>query len=71
MNILIEDFNSKTYSKTDIALNGDEITYEDKENYSSSLINFKNSISKNARYTVNFEYNKIRSVVNKIVITKN
>lgn len=70
MNVLIEDYESKTYSKPNVLLNGKEITYEDKENYISSLINFKNSISKNAKYIVNFEYNKIRSVVNKIVITK-
>lgn len=71
MNILIEDFSSKTFSKPNISLNGTDITYENKENYSSSLNDFKNSISQNARYTVKFEYNKLRTIVNKIVITNN
>ena len=44
MEILIEDIESPTYSKIDINLNGIDISYDNKENYSSSLNNFKNSV---------------------------
>lgn len=71
MDILIEDIESATFSKPDITINGADITYSDKDTYSSSLINFKTSISESDDYTVNFEYNSIRTVVNKIIITKN
>lgn len=71
MDILIEDVESKTYSKVDVSLGGTEISYSDKENYNLELINYKNLISSDGKYTVKFEYNTIRTVVNKIVITKN
>lgn len=71
MDVLIEDVESKTYSKVDVSIEGTDIFYSDKDNYNSSLINFKNSISSDAKYTVKFEYNTIRTVVNKVVITKN
>lgn len=71
MDILIEDVESKTYSKVDVSLDGNDISYSSKENYNSELINYKNSISENSKYTVKFEYNTIRTVVNKVVITKN
>lgn len=71
MDILIEDVDSKTYSKVDVSLDGNDISYSNKENYNSELINYKNSISENSEYTVKFEYNTIRTVVNKVVITKN
>ena len=71
MNILIEDVESQTFSKVDVKLNGVDITYTDKDTYSSSLVNFKNGISGDGNYTVDFEYNTIRSVVNKLIITNN
>ena len=71
MDILIEDVESPTFSKVDVKLNGVDITYSDKDTYSSSLVNFKNGISGDGTYTVNFEYNTIRTVVNKVIITNN
>lgn len=68
MDILIEDVESKTYSKVDVSLNGVDISYDDKDTYSSNLINFKNSISKNNNYVVEFEYGVLRAVVNKVII---
>lgn len=68
MEILIEDIESPTYSKIDINLNGIDISYDNKENYSSSLNNFKNSISNGKKYLVEYEYSALRAVVNKIVI---
>lgn len=71
MDVLIEDVESKTYSKVDVSLDGIDISYSNKDDYNSSLIDYKNSISKDAEYTVKFEYNTIRTIVNKIIITKN
>lgn len=68
MDVLIEDVESKTYSKVDVELNGVNISYDDKDTYSSNLINFKNSISKNNNYVVEFEYSALRAVVNKVII---
>lgn len=68
MEVLIEDIDSKTYSKVDVELNGIGISYDDKDTYSSSLINFKNSISQGNKYLVEFEYSVLRAVVNKVVI---
>lgn len=71
MDILIEDVDSQTFSKVDISLNGSVITYNDKDSYVSSLLNFKNEISNDVKYNVSFEYNTIRTVVNKVIITNN
>ncbi len=68
MEILIEDADSPTYSKVDINLNGTDISYADKENYSSNLINFKNAILAGNKYNVEFEYSAFRAVVNKVII---
>lgn len=68
MNILIEDIDSKIYSKVDINLNEIDISYKDKENYRVVLNNFKNSIKKDSKYFVEFKYNKLKTVVNKIII---
>ena len=54
MEILIEDIESPTYSKVDVSINGTNLSYDDKENYSSNLNNFKNSISANSKYLVEF-----------------
>lgn len=71
VDILIEDFDSKTFSKVDINLNGNDFSYSDKDTYISNLQNLKNSIIENGNYTVNFEYNTIRTTVNKLIITQN
>lgn len=68
MDVLIEDIESTTYSKIDVNLNGTDISYDDKENYGSSLTNFKNSISSGNKYLVEFEYSALRAVVNKVII---
>lgn len=69
IDILIEDIDSTTYSKVDINLNGVEISYDDKDAYSSNLINFKNSISESNNYVVEFEYSALNAVVNKVIIS--
>lgn len=68
MEILIEDVESPTYSKIDVNLNGTDISYSEKENYSLSLTNFKNSISSGNKYLVEYEYSALRAVVNKVII---
>lgn len=69
MEILIEDVDSPTYSKVDVNLNGTDISYSaDIEKYSSSLNDFKNSISQGNNYLVEFEYSALRAVVNKVII---
>lgn len=71
MDILIEDVDSSTFSKVDININGNDLTYSDKDLYLSNLINFKNEIIEEGKYIVTFEYNTIRTVVNKVIITNN
>lgn len=68
MDVLIEDIDSKTYSKVNVELNGMELSYDDKDTYSSNLISFKNSISQDNKYLVEFEYSALKAVVNKVVI---
>ncbi len=74
--VLIEDTEDNTYSKIDIDINGIEgvtngtISFDDKEKYISTLNQVKDSISEDKKYVVDFEYNSIRSVVNKIIITQ-
>ncbi len=68
IDVLIEDIDSQMYSKVDINLNGTDISYNDKENYSLVLNNFKNSITKDAKYFVEFEYSTLNAVVDKVII---
>ncbi len=68
IDILVEDIESKTFSKVDVSLNGTDISYENKENYSSNLINFKNSISETNSYIVEFNYTPLNAIVNKVII---
>lgn len=68
MNILIEDIESQTFSKVDVKLNDMDISWNNKDMYSSSLINFKNSILENNMYIVEFEYNELKSTINKVII---
>lgn len=74
-NILIEDIDSETFSKNDIhfeniRVSSSDISYSDKGNYRLVLDEFKNSISSNDTYLVELNHNKIKTSVNKIVITK-
>lgn len=68
IDVLIEDINSQMYSKVGVNINGTEISYENKENYTKVLNNFRNSISENGKYFVEFEYSTLNAVVNKIII---
>lgn len=74
--ILIEDTEDNTYSKIDMNINGVEgiasqtISFDDKEQYISTLNKVKDSISEDKKYIVDFEYNSLRSIVNKITITQ-
>ena len=69
IDILLEDIESTAFTKLDINLNGTELSYyDDKENYISNLNNFKNSIKQENNYYVEFEYNGIRSSIDKIIV---
>lgn len=67
--VLIEDIDSQTYSKIDVNFNGVDISYDNKENYASSLNKFKNAVSSDGKYLVEFEYGTLNAVVNKVIIT--
>lgn len=51
-------------------INTSDITSDDLELYKSRLNEAKNHLGNNT-YTVSFEYNKFKAIVNKIIITKN
>lgn len=76
IDILIEDIDSELYSKPDIHfenvnnLSSYDILYEDKNNYILVLNQFKNNILYDSSYEVSFEYNKTKTIVNKIIIKK-
>lgn len=73
--ILIEDANSETFSKIDIhfeniKVSSSDISYSDTENYKHVLNEFKDSLSPKDTYLVELNHNKIKTVVNKIIIKK-
>lgn len=68
INVLIEDIDNQMYSKVDVNINGTEISYENEENYTNVLKDFRNSISANGKYFVEFEYSTLNAVVDKVII---
>lgn len=73
--ILIKDVDDPMYSKPTIAFENfnltiNEITGNNLEEYKYVLESAKNSIG-NSYCTFSFEYNKLKTHVNKIIITKN
>lgn len=74
-NILIEDADDPMYSKPTVVfknfnLTTNEITANNLDEYKYVLNSAKNSIG-NSSCTFSFEYNKLKTYVNKIIITKN
>lgn len=77
IDILIEDMDNKLYSKVDVrieniddSVNGDIKFENDKDRYSQVLHKLKEVISNDSNYNVKFEYNTIKTIVNKVIITK-
>lgn len=75
INILIEDADDPMYSKPIIVfenfnLTTNEITANNLDEYKYVLSSAKNSVG-NSSCTFSFEYNKLKTNVNKIIITKN
>lgn len=68
IDVLIEDIDNQMYSKVDVNINGTEISYENEENYTNVLKDFRNSISANGKYFVEFEYSTLNAVVDKVII---
>ena len=68
IDVLIEDIDNQMYSKVDVNINGTEISYENEENYTNVLKGFRNSISANGKYFVEFEYSTLNAVVDKVII---
>ncbi len=68
IDVLIEDIDNQMYSKVDVNINGIEISYENEENYTNVLKDFRNSISANGKYFVEFEYSTLNAVVDKVII---
>lgn len=74
-NILIEDADDPMYSKPTVVfknfnLTTNEITANNLDEYKYVLNSAKNSIG-NSSCTFSFEYNNLKTYVNKIIITKN
>lgn len=73
---LIKNADDPLYTKPSVSfqningLSNNTITSENLEEYKMNLDNAKNLLGNNT-YTVSFEYNKIKAMVNKIIITKN
>ena len=75
INILIEDADDPMYSKPIIVfenfnLTTNEITANNLDEYKYVLSSAKNSVE-NSSCTFSFEYNTLKTYVNKIIITKN
>ena len=68
IDVLIEDIDNQMYSKVDVNINGTEISYENEENYTNVLKDFRKSISANGKYFVEFEYSTLNAVVDKVII---
>lgn len=66
---LIQNADDPLYTKPAVNINGFNIDSDNLENYKSDLRSVKNSLN-SATYKVSFEYNKIKAIVNKIIITK-
>lgn len=74
-NILIEDADDPMYSKPTVVfenfnLTTNEITANNLDEYKYVLNSAKNSVG-NSTCTFSFEYNNLKTYVNKIIITKN
>lgn len=73
---LIKNADDPLYTKPTVTfqnfnnLSNNEITENDLEEYKRVLNEAKNSLGNN-KYIISFEYNKIKAIVNKIIITKN
>lgn len=75
LDILISDADDSMYSKPTVAfknfnLSTDEISANNLEEYKSILKEVKNLVGDRS-CTISFEYNKLKTYVNKIIITKN
>lgn len=77
MDALIDDYSNKSFTKTDVQFNNingltaTSITFDNPDTYITVLNEVKKSISPDSTYTVSFEYNKFKTIVNKVIISKN
>lgn len=75
-NFLIADATDLMFSKPTIVFNNfstlrtNTITENNLEEYEAVLIDAKNELGNNSCCSFNFEYNKLKTTVNKIIITK-